>query len=251
MGSKEKEKPRLQVPTPPVFLQSDTDRRPRFDGWWQQITRYLKLTGIDVTEDKERSCLFAIAMLGVEGERVFEANSTPAQKEGTFTTFETCRDHLKAIFEQPPNPVRARFDFVHRRQGRMESVDDFHTALNALMGDCQYSTAHQKEAVRDQLVVGCADTSVQQQLLAMKEPTLATVLEAMKAVEAAKQASDVIRGTIAVKWAYQRPQGNQKKFQQRKPPQQQPSASTGTSQKGNKCTRCGRNNHPNGEDCPA
>ena len=87
---------------------------------------------------------------------------------------------LKSHFEPKPNAIAERFHFYRRSQQPGELVADFVAELKSLATHCAFED-HLNEALRDRLVCGLRNQSIQKRLLSETDLTF------QKAVELAKQ----------------------------------------------------------------
>ena len=89
--------------------------------------------------------------------------------------------------------IAERFKFHKRNQLTTESVDAYLAELRYLAARCEFGLSLD-EALRDHLVFGLTDESVQKSLLSVRALTLATAVEKAKSVEAIKQDAQALRG---------------------------------------------------------
>ena len=74
------------------------------------------------------------SLLGAEGVRIVAAH--PVSNKWVTNTYDELKKEPKSLFERPTNPVRTEFDMRQRMQGINETVNDYETALHALVADC-------------------------------------------------------------------------------------------------------------------
>ena len=75
---------------------------------------------------------------------------------------------LKEHYEPKPLVITERFHFHRRNQRQGESIAEYVAELRRLATHCEFKT-YLNEALRDRLVWGIRDESVQRRLLAVKD----------------------------------------------------------------------------------
>ena len=101
---------------------------------------------------------------------------------------EKLRDH----FEPEPVIIAERFEFHKRNQLTTENVAAYLAELRRLAARCEFG-ASLDEVLRDRLVCGLMDESVQKSLLSVRALTLAAAVEKAKSVEAVKRDAQAMR----------------------------------------------------------
>ena len=106
-----------------------------------------------------------LTLLGVEGVKIYNtftfATATDDKK------IRPVLDKFKSHFEPRRSESFERFKFLRRHQKAGESCESWLLDLRALMKNCNYGT--QAESIlRDQLIIGVADTTTQEKLLFVK-----------------------------------------------------------------------------------
>ena len=145
-------------------------------------------------------------------------------------------DDLKQLMAQHTTPKPSimveRFRFHSRAQN---SVAEFVAQLRRLSEHCEFG-ATTKEMLRDRLVCGLADTSIQRKLLAEKDLTLDAALETARAMEAAEQNARTLRPAHA--------SGEQEVNAVKRTSTTPLEATVGpTGGENARCTRCGGSSH--------
>ena len=79
---------------------------------------------------------------------------------------ETLQNHLDPI----PNIIAERYRFYKREQMETESVSDYIAAIKKLSTKCDFKI-FLNEALRDKLVCGLKDRTMQERLMSMKDLT--------------------------------------------------------------------------------
>ena len=106
-------------------------------------------------------------------------------------------DILKRHFEPKPLVIAERFHFHRRFQAADESVAQFMAQLRRLAEHCDFKE-YWDQALRDRLVCGLRNESVQRRLLAESDLTLSRALELAQGMEAAERNAKSLKGTETV-----------------------------------------------------
>ena len=91
---------------------------------------------------------------------------------------------VKTHYAPVPSVMVQRFKFHSRVQRQGETVAAFMAALRQLTEHCELGTTL-NDMLRDRLVCGIANTTIQRRLLAESKPKLKTALDLAQAMEAA------------------------------------------------------------------
>jgi len=108
-------------------------------------------------------------------------------------TFEEITTALQAHFEPKTLVIAERFHFHRRNQAPEESVNDYVAELRRLATNCAFG-AYLEEALRDRLVCGLRNESVQKRLLAEADLTLARAVQIAQGMEAAHKNAQSFKG---------------------------------------------------------
>jgi hypothetical protein len=95
---------------------------------------------------------------------------------------------LKDHFEPKPIVIAQRFHFHRRNQLPAESVAEYVAELRRLSTHCDFG-AYLNGALRDWLVCGLHQESIQKRLLAVKDLTVKDAMETAQGMEAADDES--------------------------------------------------------------
>ncbi|KAL5463984.1 hypothetical protein EMCRGX_G032937, partial [Ephydatia muelleri] len=106
-------------------------------------------------------------------------------------SFEEISKALVEHFEPKPLVIAERFRFYRRTQEEEESVTEFLAQLRRLATHCQFG-AFLEEALRDRLVCGLRNHSIQRRLLSESNLSLQKAVEVSTAMEAAELNSKTI-----------------------------------------------------------
>lgn len=162
----------------------------RWGTWKRQVEWYIKTTRND--EGNEEVIVGALlTLLGSEGLRIYDtfvfANRDDAKKIGP--VLQKFSDH----FEPRRSECFERFKFLKRAQKQGESCENWLVDLRNLVKNCAYG--NQVDSVlRDQIVMGVADSTVQEKLLFEKDLTLQKAIDIVRACEATKSQLDLMKG---------------------------------------------------------
>ena len=103
-----------------------------------------------------------------------------------------CDVDNKALVELMASAVVERFRFPSRSQQQGESIADVFAQLQRLSEHCQFGETRQ-EMLRDRLVCGVRNTSIQRKLLAETDFTLDKALSTARAMETAERNTRALR----------------------------------------------------------
>ena len=129
-------------------------------------------------------------------------------------------------FEPQPLVIAERFYFHQRSQGPSESVAEYLAELRRLATHCKFAD-FLNDALRDRLVCGLRNASIQKRLLSEKDLTLKKAIELAQSVEAAESNAKKLQVGDSVTPVFRMDQ----------------SESTGSRQESRACYRCGGLNH--------
>ena len=177
-----------QVLTAPRFDETQDD--------WVEFTErlgyYFVANAID-DGDKQRAILLTSA--GASTYRLVKSLVLP-QKVTEFT-FQELVEKVKTHFNPKPSPIMKRFQFNTRCQQEGESVGVFVAALRSIAEHCDYGDSL-KDMLRDRIVCGIRDKSVQCSLLKESKLTYDTALDTALAAESAKKDAQKLQDSTKV-----------------------------------------------------
>ena len=101
----------------------------------------------------------------------------------------------KLLFHKPPSPVRAHYDFNRAVQDQSESVQEYLFRLRTLAEDCEFDN-RADYFIALQLVSGCCNNKVKEELLAEPVVDLNKFLERLLAAENATRDKKVMNDDI-------------------------------------------------------
>lgn len=136
-------------------------------------------------EDIKKAIL--ITMVGAETYKIIKSLFAPTSPKDINIKYTAIITQLNAHFNPIPNEIEQRFNFNKRYQRKDESVAGFVSELRKLSEHCNYLELD--NILRDRIVCGVVDKSLQKQLLA--EPNL----DYQRAIELAT-AAEVVKNNV-------------------------------------------------------
>ena len=223
------------------------------DDWSEYVERlehYFAANDI-VSADKQRAIL--LSAVGPPTYRLIRTLVSPDKV--TDFTYSVLVEKARAHFNPKPSPIVKRYEFNTRRQGENEVVATYIAELRKIAEFCDYGPVL-ADMLRDRLICGIANKTVQRHLL--QEPALSfeKVLDLALSAEAAEKDSRRLTGgaddkdlPAPVEHVKDRPTPRNKGNRYRRPnplqqPQQQGSHNSGKPD----CYRCGGQHKQ--QDCP-
>ena len=143
--------------------------KPQEEDWseyTERLTFYFAANGI-TTDAKKRAVL--LSYCGPATFRLLRSLVLPVSLDEI--SFENLMKKMKEHREPQPSVIVRRFQFNTRKQQAGETVANYVAALRKAAEFCDYGDSL-SEMLRDRLVCGITDTSVQKRLLAEKDLTL-------------------------------------------------------------------------------
>ena len=156
---------------------------PAQEEWDEYIEHYFTANDI-LAEDKRRAIL--LTAVGPSTYRLIRTLVAPAKV--TEVSFDDIDAKAKAHFCPKPSPIVKRFEFNTRRQGEDESIAMYVAELRRIAEYCDYG-AVLSDMLRDRLVCGVRDKSIQRRLLQTPDLTFNKAHEVALAAEAAEKDS--------------------------------------------------------------
>lgn len=152
------------------------------EDWQQYVERlefYFIANGI-TTEEKKRAVFLSV--IGSPTYRILRNLLTP-DKPGD-KTYEELTTVLQQHYSPAPSEIVERFKFYSRSRRAGESVANFIAQLRSLAQHCNYG-ASLDNMLRDRLVCGINDDSIQKRLLAEPNLTYKRAVELARGLETA------------------------------------------------------------------
>ena len=171
------------VKAPEPFCFGASDLAAQWDLWKRQFSWYLVATRSGQTVDEEQQVGTLITLLDSEGLKIYDtfvfAAATDAKK------IQPVLDKFTDHFEPRRSEVFERFKFLRRHQTSGETFDSWLISLRGLVKTCNYGTSVDS-VLRDQIVLGVADSLVREKLLYEKNLSLDKACEIVRACESSK-----------------------------------------------------------------
>ena len=208
------------------------------------ITQRLKawFKSNDITnDDKKKRNLFLISGLGSKCYSTLRAlvqPNKPAEK-----LYKECKQALATHFAPKPTEIVQRYKFYLCAQEPNETIPQFVARLRQNSDGCNFKELH--TMLRDRLVVGCRDATIQRKLLSEQNLTFEKALNTATAMEVASRDAKEIQAigkTLNIDKDVHKLRTTQQPHRQRL---SQPSSSKTPKH----CWRCGSSKHMPGE-CP-
>ena len=147
----------------------------------ERLTFYFTANGI-TTDAKKRAVL--LSCCGPATFRLLRSLVLPGKLDDF--SFEELVTKMKEHKEPQPSVIVRRFQFNTRKQQTGETVAEYVAALRKAAEFCNYGDSL-SEMLRDRLLCGITDTSVQKRLLAEKDLTLDKAVSLAQSVEIAEK----------------------------------------------------------------
>ncbi|XP_065219763.1 uncharacterized protein K02A2.6-like [Planococcus citri] len=166
------------------------DKREPFSNWFERFNAHLSSANIP-EPDKVN---YLISCLGADTYAILRRLSVP--KLPSELTFDENKKLLENHFNPKPLVVVSRFHFRRRFQGENENFSSYLAALRELASNCEFTTTAEvaagtddrlNEELRDQIVQGIRDKSVQTYYLQTSNLTLQMAIDKAKAAEISSQ----------------------------------------------------------------
>ena len=159
---------------------------PTQDDWCEYVERlehYFTANDIVSVEKRRSILLYAV---GASTYRLIRTLVSPAKVSEV--SFADIVDLAKTHFCPKPSPIVKRFEFNTRCQREGESISVYVAELRKLAEHCEYGTTL-SDMLRDRIVCGISDRTVQRRLLQQHDLTFDKALEIALASEAADKDS--------------------------------------------------------------
>ena len=241
-------KPKRVRPT--IDLSSNEGDWDFFTSEWKRYKRQTELKNSDITDELREACS---KELRKELHDFVGATTLDICDEDTLLA------HIKTLAVRGKNKAVHRKEFYSMRQAPLQPVQTYVSQLKSKAAHCNFtlrcssdlcnhqSNSYMESMVSDQMVVGCNDTDIQEEILA-KDGTLdsfKTKFDLIQAMEDGKRAkSQLVQESPASTLASSRYQ--QSKKSQKTSSRKQPSPQKPTTQ----CQGCGSSDHGPGTDFP-
>lgn len=233
------------------------DNKEPWLSYTERVDAFFNANGIEDDEKKKWIFLSTVGTSTYATLRSLLAPAKPKEKK-----YKELMATLSSHFSPPPSEIAESFRFNTRVQLENESVATFVAELRQMAEHCNFGAALNR-MLRDRLVCGIRDKTVQQRLLVEKNLTLEKAVEISRSAEAAERnATEIQRGHVdATTSGNQEGTTNHLKFHRKKNGQQGPKGQKwkdpkatakkkpGPQDKASACIRCGFRDHKS-PDCP-
>ncbi|KAG1708520.1 hypothetical protein GQR58_002969 [Nymphon striatum] len=151
-----------------------------WDKWVEQFDFFMTATERNGKSGEVKVALL-LSLLGPQCMDIYRTfNFSDIQKKD----LEVVKASFKAYFSPKLNEVFERHRFLSRAQKEAEPFDMFLTDLYNLSSSCNYESVERDKAVRDRIVMGVNNASVQKHLLSEEDLTLNRAIQLCRAKEA-------------------------------------------------------------------
>ncbi|XP_064464258.1 uncharacterized protein K02A2.6-like [Ornithodoros turicata] len=238
----------MNLQPPPPFLAVPGKPLIPWPEWHLLFDTYLEASGGTRFGDARKTAVL-LNCLGVEGQRIFRSlpevvrpyalpeTSTSEGSTSSHSSYATAVSKLTSYFTPTVNKTVERYKFRQRSQLPGENIEEYVTALRALVSTCRFNDLTE-EMICDQLVEKVAAKQVRDRLLLEPDLTLNTAITIACQVEQAMRESRIFSATLPdqIEVAAISKQRQVKKVKNAK----------------HTCYRCGSTNHlANNPLCPA
>ncbi|GBM00269.1 Transposon Ty3-I Gag-Pol polyprotein [Araneus ventricosus] len=173
---------------PPLGLSLDGNVAENWRKFKQQFTIYMKASG----HDKKDSDVKVVIFLNAVGEEAIELFNTFDLQEEDRNDYEKVLTAFENHFTPKINVLVQRFIFNSCMQDIDESFDAFYTDLRKLVKSCEFEN-QADSVVRDRIVLGIADSGLQERLLREGNLSLARAAEICRAAELSKKQAQTVQ----------------------------------------------------------
>lgn len=149
------------------------------DNFLRSLNFYLKATGLDAKDDETKVAI----VLNLAGEEAQKKVQTFKLSDTDMKNYKKVIDAFKNHCKVLRNETYDRYKFFTRVQQEGESFDHFITDVKMLASTCNFE-ALEDSLIRDKIVSGIKDLSLQERLLRQSNLTLKTAEEHCRAAEA-------------------------------------------------------------------
>lgn len=199
----------------------------------KRLTHFLAANGITTAAKKTSAFL---AVIGPDTFKLLESLLAPENPEDKSIT--ELVDTLTKHYSPEPSVIMERYKFYSRQRKPGESVATYLSELRRLAKTCKFD-GNLSEMLRDKLVVGLGDGSIQRRLLQEKNLTLENATELALQTEAATKELQLLRQETT-------PSAGDAVHKVRRgaePPQKSTPKKPAPTPASNSCYRCGKKTH--------
>ena len=175
---------------PPSHLQCTGNVGESWRRFIQAFELYLMAIGADSKSDKQRIAIF----LTVAGQEALEIYNTFTFTDEEKDKYDSVRAKVEVYCKPKINETYERFVFRMRMLKTDELFDNWLTDITNLTKNCHFGTLRDS-LIRDQIVIGTNDPTVQGRLLREAELDLPKAIQICKAAETASKQLKLLQST--------------------------------------------------------
>ena len=188
---------------PPAPLQVGPEIKADWIRWKEDWSDYAQVQELNAKPYPTQVALFRIA-LGTEGKRLLRNQPVSQSRNGDGDLVNDNLERTGTLMKMMDSAVNGeindtyeRFVFTHRTQKRGETFDEYLTALKELRKTCNICDCMYDTLLKDQIINGITDSSLQEKLLQKRGLSLDKCIDACRAAEsAAKQVKEMSQSEV-------------------------------------------------------
>ena len=240
----------LQPPNPFDFKHPDD-----WQSWKRRFEQYRHASGL-ATGNEQRQVSTLLYCLGEQADAVL---SSTGISEDNRKKYSEVMSKFDEYFKVRKNIIFERARFNRRNQLPGETAEEYITVLFNLVDSCDYGELRD-EMLRDRLVVGIRDFALSERLQMDPELTLDKTMKTVQQKEAVHQHNSQLQGNLETKDSgdlsllkYKSTNNPKQAIQpfRKQSSGKKAKAKKAVSQTPTQCTRCGKDSHGGGGQCPA
>ena len=240
----------LQPPNPFDFKHPDDWPR-----WKRRFEQYRHASGL-ASGNEERQVSTLLYCLGEQADDVLSSTGISEENRKKYSQV---LNNFDDYFKVRKNIIFERARFNRRNQLPGETAEEYVTVLFNLVDSCNYGEL-KDEMLRDRLVVGIRDVSLSERLQMDSELTLEKAMKMVRQKEAVHQHNSQLQGNPETNDSgdlsllkYKSANNSRREIQssRRETSSKKTKPKRNTPQAPTQCTRCGKDGHTRGEQCPA
>ncbi|GBL84994.1 Retrovirus-related Pol polyprotein from transposon 17.6 [Araneus ventricosus] len=180
---------------PPVAINfSCSNLADTWNRWTQKLKNYLIASEKDKKPDGVKIAIL-LNLLGDEGTDIF--NTFKSENRKSIEKFDDVLEMFTNYCIPRRNVVFERFKFFSCSQQEGQQVDNYLTELKTLASTCDFGD-QEEGLIRDRVVLGIRDMSLQERLLRESDLTLKKAAEFLRASEASKHQIESVKSASKV-----------------------------------------------------
>lgn len=178
---------------PPAKLTLDGNLSHAWNSFKQQFLIYMTASKKNVEEQKVQVAVF----LNIIGEEAIELFNTFELSEAQKGNLDSIMQAFEDYCCPRKNETYERFMFFNRHQRDGEPFDHYFTELKKLAKTCNFGT-QTDSLIRDRIILGMKDSSLQEKLLRTENLTLADAVRQCRLLEISKTQAKVVQKGVDV-----------------------------------------------------